>query len=193
MTPTETTSRIAFSQKAPATQKARRISTTPEPPEVELPPRSEGDRHVEDPLEEEDEADCRRQRREGVVRMQERPEPGDDEHHAQDAACDLPAPGRDGDLNEFVHAGDDGDDPEQERDRVHRCVVPLEDEQRKDQPGDSGQEEQPPAPSILDDLTLFEQRVEPLHRASFLEDVVYAVAKRLQYVPEPRPPRRPTI
>ena len=58
---------------------------------------------------------------------------------------DLPARGRDGDLEELVEAREQRHEPEQERDRVHGRVVPLEDDQRKDEPRDPGQQEEPPA------------------------------------------------
>ena len=63
-------------------------------------------------------------------------------------------------------AGEQRHEPEQERDRVHGRVVPLEDDQREDEPRDPGQQEEPPAlGGFFDDLSLFEH-----HGASIRRD-----------------------
>ena len=135
-----------------------------QPPELELLLRDERDRDVEDALDEEEEADERGERRERVVRVPERPDPHENEQHAEDRVHPLPAGGRDRDREELVDAGDDRDDAEEDRDRVHRREVPLEDEQREDEPRDAGDEEQPPAVGgLLEDLARPEHVV---HRSS---------------------------
>src|SRR5262245_22690911 len=54
-----------------------------EPPEVEATLRQRSDGHVEDPLEEVEEADQRRERLERRVRVDERPDPHDAEEDAE--------------------------------------------------------------------------------------------------------------
>src|SRR5207247_143188 len=96
-----------------------------------------------------------------------RDDPADDEEDAEQAVHPLPAGRRERDHHELVDPDHERDYAEQVRDRSDRGVVPLEDDKREDEPGDSRDQEEPPAiGGLLEDLAFVEHR---LHRSSLVD------------------------
>ena len=67
-----------------------------------------------------------------------RHDPGDHEDHAEDAVEPLPAAVDGAEGDELVDAGGDGDDAEEDRDRVHRRQLHAKDDEAHDQPEQPG-------------------------------------------------------
>ena len=167
--PTYTTSRTTLRWNAPATQKASTISRMPmiswSHQRSKICLGDECDREVEDALHQEEEADQGRERRKRRVWTEDRPDPGADEQDGDDRVHDLPASGRDGHLAELVRSREDRGHSEQDRDRIDRGVVPLEQEQGEHEPRDAGQQKDPPVPGcVCDEVAFVEHRVQRAHR-----------------------------
>src|SRR4051794_31397101 len=102
--------------------------------------------HVEHPLEDEVEGHHRRDRGEGIARVDER---DDADHEAGDAErdmSDLPTGRGADDREELVQRSSDHDQSEEDRDRGDALVIEAEDDHREQEPERAGDEVDPPQP-----------------------------------------------